>query len=63
MGDDAQKAVRARRLHALSWTLSAVAFVAGFAVGMTIHARLGAALWIVSAVLALLPFASHRDRV
>ncbi len=63
MDVDAQKAVRARRFHALSWTLSALAFVAGFAVGMTIHARLGAALWIASAVLALLPFASHRDRV
>jgi hypothetical protein len=63
MDVDVHKAVRARRLHALSWTLSVVAFVAGFIVGMRIHAQLGAALWIASAVLALLPFASHRDRV
>lgn len=50
-------------LRALSWVLSTVTFVAGFVIGMTVHANLGAFLWICSAVFALLPFWSHRNRV
>lgn len=41
--------------------MSGIAFLAGPAVGMTVNAELGAAIWVSSAVLALLPFASHRD--
>ncbi len=46
----------------LSWALSVVAFVAGPVVGMTVHAHLGAGIWLASAMLALAPFASHRHR-
>ncbi len=54
---------RSQWLHGLSWFLAALAFGFGTWIGMTSHARVGAGLWIVSAVLALLPFASHRHRV
>lgn len=43
----------------LMWALSGVAFLAGPIIGMNVHAQLGAAIWLGSAVLALIPFASH----
>ena len=46
----------------LCWMLSAVAFIAGPAIGMTTNAGLGAAIWLSSALLALVPFASHRHQ-
>ena len=42
------------------WVLSAVALVAGFIIGFNINAKVGGYLWLASAVLALVPFASHR---
>ncbi len=43
------------------WVLSAVALVVGFYVGFNIDAEVGAFLWVASAVLALAPFATHRN--
>lgn len=51
-----------RYRHALIWFTAAVCFVLGFYVGWTINANLGAALWGASAVLAFLPFLSHRNQ-
>ncbi len=42
------------------WVLSAVALVAGFFIGFNVNAKVGGFLWLASAVLALVPFASHR---
>lgn len=47
-------------LRVCSWLLSGIAFVVGPLIGMTVNAELGAAIWVLSAVLALLPFATHR---
>lgn len=43
------------------WVLSAVALVAGFFIGFNVDAKVGGYLWLASAVLALVPFASHRE--
>ena len=51
---------RRGRYRVLCWALSAVAFVAGPVIGMNLHANLGASIWVLSAVLALIPFWSHR---
>lgn len=48
-------------LRVISWLLSGLTFVVGPLIGMTIDAETGAAIWILSAVLALLPFATHRS--
>lgn len=48
-------------LRVISWLLSGLTFVVGPLIGMTIDAEAGAAIWILSAVLALLPFATHRS--
>ena len=42
------------------WVLAAVALVAGFIIGFNINAKVGGYLWLASAILALVPFASHR---
>lgn len=52
---------RRSTLRVVSWLLSGFTFVAGPLIGMTIDAEAGAAIWILSAVLALLPFATHRS--
>lgn len=51
---------RMRSLRAVCWMLAGVAFLLGPVVGLTMNAEFGAAIWVSSAVLALLPFASHR---
>lgn len=51
------------RFDRLFWSLSALCFGLGFWVGMQVHARAGALLWVASCVFALLPFAEHRHRV
>ncbi len=43
------------------WVLSAIALVAGFFIGFNVDAKIGGYLWLTSAVLALVPFASHRQ--
>ncbi|MGB5759043.1 MAG: hypothetical protein WBM50_19175 [Acidimicrobiales bacterium] len=50
-----------QRVRLAMWALSAVALVAGFYVGFNIDAEVGAFLWLASAILALAPFASHRN--
>jgi hypothetical protein len=65
MRDTAAAAVRApgrraRSLRALCWFISGVAFLVGPAIGMTVNAEFGAAIWVSSALFALLPFSSHR---
>lgn len=49
-------------MKVLLWIAAVVCFVAGFAVGMLVNASLGVALWGLSFVLALAPFASHRNK-
>ena len=44
------------------WSLSAITFVLGFYIGMNVDAPIGAALWVVSMICALAPFASHRNQ-
>lgn len=51
---------RTQSLRVLCWVMSGIAFMVGPVVGMTVNAELGAAIWVSSAALALLPFASHR---
>lgn len=47
-------------LHALGWLSSVVCFAIGTYVGWNVNANVGAMLWGLSAVLAFLPFLSHR---
>ena len=44
------------------WVLAAASLVAGFYVGFNISANTGAFLLVASAVLALVPFATHRTQ-
>lgn len=52
-----------QRVRVTLWILSVVALVAGFYIGFNIDAEIGAFLWLASALLALAPFASHRNPV
>lgn len=52
---------RGQSLRVLCWVMSGVTFLIGPLIGMTVNAELGAAIWVSSAVLALLPFSSHRN--
>ncbi len=54
---------RRRTVRYLAWSGTVVCFVAGFWIGWTVHAETGAALWILSAALAFVPFLSHRHRL
>lgn len=49
-----------RHRHALIWSAALACFALGSWVGWTINANVGAYLWLAAAVLAFLPFLSHR---
>lgn len=50
-----------QRVRITLWILSGVALVLGFYIGFNIDAEVGGFLWLASALLALAPFASHRN--
>jgi len=54
--------VSRRKINYSLWAASFVCFVAGTLVGMLVHATIGAFLWFVSVLLALAPFANHRNK-
>lgn len=62
MTDHRSATRRGQQLRITSWVLAGLAFVAGPVIGMNINAQLGAGAWISSAILALAPFASHRNK-
>lgn len=45
---------------ALVWLTALACFALGSYIGWSVNANLGAALWLASAVLAFIPFLSHR---
>lgn len=57
---DESPKLRTQSLRLFCWVMSGIAFLLGPLIGMTVNAELGAAIWVSSAVLALLPFSSHR---
>jgi len=59
---DDDRLLNKRWLRITSWVLSGIALVVGFAIGMTQNANVGGALWLASAILALLPFLDHRQK-
>lgn len=53
---------RTQWLRITAWVLAGLAFIAGPIIGTNINAQVGAGVWISSAILALAPFASHRNK-
>lgn len=59
---DPGRAVTGQAIRVGLWILSAASLIAGFYVGFNISANTGAFLLVASAVLALVPFATHRTQ-
>ncbi|MEM7274897.1 MAG: hypothetical protein AAF547_17580 [Actinomycetota bacterium] len=53
---------RTKARNTALWLASLLSFGLGSWIGWSINANLGAALWGLSAVLAFVPFLTHRDR-
>ncbi|MEM7324179.1 MAG: hypothetical protein AAF531_13905 [Actinomycetota bacterium] len=47
--------------QALVWLAALACFALGSYIGWSVNANLGAAMWLGSAVLAFIPFLSHRN--
>lgn len=46
---------------ALVWLLALACFALGSYIGWSVNANVGGAMWLVSAILAFVPFLSHRN--
>lgn len=62
-GETSRRHDRVRLLRRIAWSTALVTFVVGFFVGLNVNAHVGATLWILTALLTLAPFISHRDKL
>jgi hypothetical protein len=46
---------------ALVWLLALACFALGSYIGWSVNANVGASMWLASAILAFVPFLSHRN--